>query len=127
MSDEVQRRVIHITDAIVAGQGNGPLAPEPLPMGLLFAGENAAAVDWVGAYLLGYPPENIPIVREALGTFRWPLTSFASDDIRLVGDLGEGVADELLRRRPTEPINHPIGWRDVAQSQSRLSSEKISA
>lgn len=118
MADKVQRRVIHITDAIVAGQGNGPLSPEPLPMGLVVAGENAAAVDWIGAYLLGYPPENIPIVREALATFRWPLTSFTRTDIRLLGDLGEGVADEVLKRRFTEPINYPAGWRDVAHSQA---------
>ncbi len=118
MSDEVQRQVIHITDAIIAGQGNGPLAPEPLPMGLLMAGENAAAVDWVGAYLLGYPPENIPIAREALRKFRWPLTSFSSDEIRLVGDLGEGTADEILRHRPpVESIHYPVGWKDVAHSQ----------
>ena len=116
MSDEVQRRVVHITDAIVAGQEMGH-SPEPLPMGLLLAGENAAAVDWIGAYLLGYPPENIPIVREALGTFCWPLTSFGREDIRLVGDLGEGVADEVLQRRPRERINHPVGWKDVAHSQ----------
>jgi len=117
MADDVQRRVIHITDAVVAGQGNGPLAPEPLPMGLLLAAGNAAAMDWVGAHLLGYPPENIPIVHEALETFRWPLTSFAGSDIRILGDLGEGVADEILARRPTERINHPVGWRDVAHSQ----------
>ena len=119
MADTVQRRVVHITDAIVAGQGNGPLAPEPLPMGLLFAGENAAAVDWIGAHLLGYPPENIPIAREAFGTFRWPLTSFTPTEIRLLGDLGEGVADEVLQHRPVEQINHPLGWRDVAHSQVR--------
>jgi uncharacterized protein (DUF362 family) len=117
MADNVQRRVIHITDAIVAGQGNGPLAPEPLPMGLLLASGNAAAMDWVGAHLLGYPPENIPIVREALETFHWPLTSFTRRDIRIVGDLGEGVADEILPQRPAEKINHPVGWRDVAHSQ----------
>jgi len=117
MADTVQRRVIHITDAIVAGQGNGPLSPEPLPMGLLLAGGNAAAMDWIGAYLLGYPPENIPIVREALETFRWPLTSFTRQDIRVLGDLGDGVADEILARRAVEPINHPAGWRDVAHSQ----------
>jgi hypothetical protein len=117
MTDVVQRRVIHITDAIVAGQGNGPLAPEPLPMGLLLAAGNAAAMDWVGAHLLGYPPENIPIVREALETFHWPLTSFTHNDIRILGDLGEGVADEILPQRPAEKINHPVGWRDVAHSE----------
>jgi uncharacterized protein (DUF362 family) len=117
MADDVQRRVIHITDAIVAGQGNGPLAPEPLPMGLLLAAGNAVAMDWIGAHLLGYPPENIPIVREALGAFRWPLTSFTCSDIRMLGDLGEGVADEILALRPSETINYPVGWRDVAHSQ----------
>ena len=116
MADTLQRRVIHIADAIVAGQGNGPLSPEPLPMGLLLAAGNAAAMDWVGAYLLGYPPENIPIVREALETFHWPLTSFTHSDIRILGDLGEGVADEILSRRPAQTINHPVGWRDVAHS-----------
>lgn len=118
MSDEVQRRVVHITDAIVAGQGNGPLSPEPLPMGLLLASGNAAAMDWVGAHLLGYPPQNIPIAREAFGTFRWPLTAFANGDIRLVGDLGEGVADDILPPRPIERINHPVGWQDVAHSRA---------
>jgi len=38
MSDEMQRRVIHIADAVIAGQGNGPLAPEPLDLGLLIGG-----------------------------------------------------------------------------------------
>lgn len=116
MSDVIQRRVIHIADAVLAGQGNGPLAPEPLPMGLLLAGQNAAAVDWVGAYLLGFSPENIPVVKEALGVFRWPLTSFAREDIRLTGDLGEGVADDVLQhRQPIVSIKHPIGWRSVSR------------
>lgn len=119
MADEVQRRVIHLTDAIVAGQGNGPLSPDPLPMGLVLGGKNAAAVDWIGAHLLGYPPENIPIVREALGTFRWPLTSFTRREISLLGDLGEGVADDVLQNRPVEQINHPVGWRAVAHTETR--------
>ena len=40
--DTPQRRVVHLTDAIVAGQGDGPLSPQPLSLGLLFAGNNAA-------------------------------------------------------------------------------------
>src|SRR5262249_45327360 len=71
-----QRQVLHIVDAVVAGQGDGPLAPRPLPLELIMAGRNAAAVDWVGAHLLGYAPERVPIVREAFGNFQWPITSF---------------------------------------------------
>ena len=28
MSEEIQRRVIHVADAVIAGQGNGPLNPQ---------------------------------------------------------------------------------------------------
>src|SRR5215813_839547 len=42
MAGRPQRQVIHVVDAVVAGQGDGPLAPRPLPLGLLLAGDNAA-------------------------------------------------------------------------------------
>src|SRR3712207_1231170 len=47
LAEEPQRRVLHVVDAVVAGQGNGPLAPQPLALGLLLVGASAAAVDYV--------------------------------------------------------------------------------
>jgi uncharacterized protein (DUF362 family) len=116
MASDVERRALHIVDAVIAGHADGPLSPEPLAMKLLFAGRNAPAVDWVGAMLLGYAPEKIPTVRNAFTEFRWPLTNFAPNDIRLTGDLGEGRATDLLGEfRLTEEIKHPLGWRDAAR------------
>lgn len=113
LADKPQRRVIHIVDAIIAGQGDGPLSPQPLPMGLIFAGQNAAAVDMVGAQLLGYDPERIPITREAFGHFRWPLATFAPEEIQLSGDLGSGPARDMLRAvKPPATVEYPAGWRD---------------
>ncbi len=113
--EEPQRRVIHLVDAVVAGQGNGPLAPQPLPLKLTLAGQNAAAVDWVGAQLLGYDAQRIAICREAFGQFRWPLTRFTHRDVTLVGDLGEGIADELLQERACSvSVSYPPGWSDAA-------------
>jgi len=107
--------VIHLVDAIVAGQGNGPLAPEPLRLGLLLAGSSAPAVDWVGARLLCYDPSKVPVTREAFGRFRWPLVEFAPGDVTLDGDVGEGRADEILKTRTDAPVvNHPVGWRDAS-------------
>jgi uncharacterized protein (DUF362 family) len=100
MGSAPQRRVVHLADAIVAGQGDGPLSPQPLPLGLLFAGNNAAVVDWYGARLLGYDPELLPIVREAFGSFKWPIaTSRPSDELNV---------KQLL------PVIYPSGWRDAA-------------
>ena len=114
LAETPQRRVLHVVDAVVAGQGDGPLAPEPLPLGLLLGGGNPAAVDWVGAHLLGYDPRRVALAREAFGRFRWPLTAFESDEVRLIGDLaaeGQSLAD-LLGAAP--PVKHPPGWRDSA-------------
>lgn len=117
VADELQRDVLHVVDAVVAGQGEGPLAPEPLPLGIIFAGRNAAAVDWVGAQLLGYDPTRIPIVREAFGNFRWPITKFVPSDIFLLGDWGAGKAEELLTsvRKPSSLI-YPMGWKDAVST-----------
>ncbi|HEX8131696.1 MAG TPA: DUF362 domain-containing protein [Pyrinomonadaceae bacterium] len=114
--DAPARLVVHVADAVVAGQGDGPLAPEALPMGLLIGAGNAAALDWVGAHLLGYDPARVSIAREAFGRFRWPLTTFAHEGVRLCGDLGEGAADELLGAScaPLFQVKHPAGWRDAA-------------
>jgi len=115
MADYPERRVIHIVDAIVAGQGNGPLAPQPLKLGLIFGGENAAAVDWVAAHLLGYVPERIPIAREAMKRFRWPLTSFSPSNIVLSGSLGAGPVHEVPEVNKATSIDYPVGWRSAAR------------
>jgi len=112
--DERQRTVVHVVDGITAGHGDGPLRAEPLPLGLLLAGSNAAAVDYVGARLLGYAPERIPIVSHAFDRFRWPLTDFAGDEVRVTGALGNGAASAQVHADFGRTEMHwPAGWRDA--------------
>jgi len=119
LAEGLQRQVLHVVDAVVAGQGDGPLSPQPLPLGLILAGRNAAAVDWVGAGLLGYVPERVPLVREAFGNFQWPVASFVPGAVALLGDWKAGAADEVFRERGLSgPIIHPVGWLDAARPVS---------
>jgi uncharacterized protein (DUF362 family) len=113
IGDEIQRRVIHIADAVVAGQGNGPLAPDPLNLGLILGADNAAAMDWVGAHLLAYDPEKISLVCHAFDQFHWPITGFSSSDVSVAGDLGEGAPAQVLEAIRL-PVVHPVGWMDAA-------------
>lgn len=112
--DERQRTVVHVVDGVTAGHGDGPLRAEPLPLGLLLAGSNAAAVDFVGARLLGYAPERIPIVAHAFDRYRWPLTDFAGRDVQVTGAFGDGAASERIHADfgATE-MHWPAGWRDA--------------
>jgi uncharacterized protein (DUF362 family) len=117
MSEGMQRRVIHIADAIVAGQGNGPLAPEPLELGLMLGSNNAAAMDWIAAQVLAYDPAKISLVRHAFDSFHWPIANFSSADVRVVGDLGAGAPEKILGAiRPC--VTHPVGWRDAGVQQA---------
>lgn len=113
MAASPRRRVVHLADAIIAGQGDGPLSPQPLPLGLLFAGNNAPCVDWFGSRLLGYDPNLLPIVREAFGRFQWPISATNPNDTTLLGDWGSGTIDQVMVKQPPAVI-HPIGWRDAA-------------
>lgn len=118
MSETPQRRVLHVVDALVAGQGDGPLAPKPLPLNMLLGGDNAAAVDWVAAHLLGYDAARIPLAREAFGAFRWPIAAFTPEQVRLAGDGGSAQVTALADRTIASGIEHPIGWRDAARSRT---------
>jgi uncharacterized protein (DUF362 family) len=123
MAETPQRRVIHVADGVVAGHGDGPLAPQALPLGLLMGGTNAAAVDWVAAHLLAYDVARIPIVRQAFGSFRWPLAGFTPSDISIVGDAaGAATAMPALAARALAAgIEHPIGWRDARLGAAAVS------
>ncbi len=59
LGETQQRQVITLTDAIVAGDGEGPLSPTPVPLGVVTLATNVAAADWVHAYLMGLDPASI--------------------------------------------------------------------
>ena len=77
MQDAAQRKEISIVDAVVAGQGEGPLAPDPLETGAVFAAINPAAGDYLGAALLGFDPARIPLLRHACEEMRWRISEGA--------------------------------------------------
>lgn len=73
MSDQPQRNFFSLTDALIAGEGDGPLRPSPLPLGAVTFGVSPVACDFVHAALLRLDASKIPLLRESTGRFRWPL------------------------------------------------------
>jgi hypothetical protein len=116
LSETVQRRVVHVVDAVIAGQGDGPLAPDPLPLNMILVGNNPVAVDYIGAQILGYDPDGIPLIRNAFGSTQWPLSSFLPGDITMHGDWGSGPAEAVLKQRPAMRITQPAGGQDVVSA-----------
>lgn len=100
-----QRATLHITDGIIAGDGEGPLRPDPVPLGAIIAGLNAAAHDWVTTELMGYDPGEVPITSHAFNAGSNPLTQFPSDDI---------ACGKILS--PAQPFRPAKGWRNLVKA-----------
>lgn len=105
-----ERTVISITDAIIGGEGEGPLANTPIPSGFLTGAINPAAAEWVHARLMGFDPEKIPLIREAFGPFTYPLADFSPRSVRVWMAGAEKQADDILPLGGRAFLP-PRGWR----------------
>jgi uncharacterized protein (DUF362 family) len=84
MRDAPQRRMLSIIDGIVAGEGNGPLAPSPKRCGLLVAGLDSWACDYVTTRIMGIEPGRIGFLSGAARSEPYPVTRLAPDMLRIV-------------------------------------------
>jgi uncharacterized protein (DUF362 family) len=119
MADEPQRQLINIADSVMAGQGDGPLSPQPLPLQTVMMGLNSAAMDWVGCALLGFNPHLVPLAQAAFGVEPWPLTHFDSGAVEIVGDWGVGDPLKQITFSQAKAARvFPAGWLDAAAGTS---------
>lgn len=113
----IVRPALTVTDAIVAMEGNGPLAGNLVPYGFLAASTDGAALDAMLCHLLGINPKRVSYLRflqeAGAGQTEWPAIELAGDPpaqlalrpIRLPRILaGKVVPDWLL------PLVWPLLW-----------------
>jgi uncharacterized protein (DUF362 family) len=109
LAAEPQRKVLSVTDAIIGGEGEGPLRNTPISSGFLTASLSTAAAEWVHARLMGIDPIKIPLVREAFHVAQLPLATFAPSDIMV------RLEDQTIPAGNVcpagRPFNTPQGWR----------------
>jgi len=109
-AESPQRTVLTITDAIIAGEGEGPLAPTPIDLGMITLSANAAAAEWIHSVLMGLSPERIPLTREAFRQHRYCLADFSPNEISVVVN-GQSVNKDQLLPRYGRSFRLPKGWQ----------------
>ena len=62
LSVDPQRRIFSLCDGIIAGQGDGPLEPQPLPLGIISFTDNSVTNDRAMALLIGLPLKKIQLL-----------------------------------------------------------------
>ncbi len=79
-------RYLAVVDGIIGGEGNGPMAPEPKPAGVIIAGAHPLAVDCVAASLMGFDWQKLRLLRGAFAQHAPSFVDFRFEDIRVVSD-----------------------------------------
>jgi uncharacterized protein (DUF362 family) len=93
-----QKPTLFVYDALVVGEGEGPLAPSALPWNMIAAADNPVAGDVVVTRELGFDPERFRLLTEAEARGPWS------------GDDANGKAVWVTDRSPgVTPKLHP-GW-----------------
>lgn len=105
-------RIINIVDGIVAGEGEGPLIPEPKKVGLLMGGENPAYIDAAMARLMGYNISRIPTVYHAIYHRKSKFFDSFLEDIRLTSQEPNGsIKEKRFFELPNLHFKKPKYWR----------------
>jgi len=65
LSKEPQRILFSLSDGIIGGQGDGPLKPEPLPLGIVSFSDEPCFADMAVSYLMGFDYKKIPLLKAA--------------------------------------------------------------
>jgi uncharacterized protein (DUF362 family) len=114
-----RKRHYVLVDGIIAGEGRGPIDPDPVYAGLLAFGTHAPSVDAACAFLMGFDPDRIPIIANAFRCEHYCLASGGWRDIEIVcnrtdwnGRINEMADVETLRFTPhfgwTGHIERPV-------------------
>jgi len=68
ISYQPQRILYSLCDAIIGGQGDGPLFPKPLPLGIVCFANNSAWADCCMATLMGMDTQKLPLIKAAVAS-----------------------------------------------------------
>lgn len=111
---KMARRYLIVADIVVAGEGEGPLAPSPNPVGVIGVGENPVVFDEVVATLYGAKMEYMHTINQAHSTVagKYPLIfenmigQIQSNSILWHGKTWKDIKQaEKLHIKPTEGWN----------------------
>jgi uncharacterized protein (DUF362 family) len=115
--DRPIRQVLNVVDAIVAGEGNGPLDPTPKPAGVILAGFNPVAVDLACARLMGFDYRRIPMLNRASDGHPLPLLPGSPEEVTLHSDSAQ-FSGPYADMRALQPGFTPhFGWQGHIEIQ----------
>ena len=126
--DRLDRRRTHLVflDAIISGEGAGPMRPDPVHTRFVAFGMNPAVVDAAGAWLMGFDPDRIPIIRQAFLCRHYGIAQGTWRDVQSVSNKPEWNGP--LERIPPEAcfrFKPTLGWKNYVERSPEHASQDM--
>jgi uncharacterized protein (DUF362 family) len=102
-------RYLCVVDGIVAGEGNGPMAPDAKQCGLILAGAHPVAVDCVAATLMGLDWKKMRLLQNSFRIGQLNFVGFTPDDLQVVSNK-EAWSGGIEDIRDTFTFRPHFGW-----------------
>jgi len=112
---QTRKKYIGIVDGILGGEGNGPMAPDPVKSNVIIMGTDPVSIDAVAARTMGFDPMKIPSIANAFKINRYKITDVSYNDIEInVGNQKYAIAsipeNLITRYRPHFGWENHIEW-----------------
>jgi uncharacterized protein (DUF362 family) len=91
------RTVLTLIDGVLAGEGEGPLAPADVPLGVVIAGTDPVGVDLVAVRLMGFDERKLEKLRGPMDDVGPRITAVRSAADVSVGEVAQAAADVAER------------------------------
>jgi uncharacterized protein (DUF362 family) len=79
-------RYLAVVDGIVGGEGNGPMAPDPRPAGVILAGSHPVAVDCTAATVMGFDWTRLRMLKGSFQIRERSFVPFAPEAMEVVSN-----------------------------------------
>ncbi|MBA4147331.1 MAG: DUF362 domain-containing protein [Verrucomicrobia bacterium] len=111
-------RYLAVVDGIVGGEGNGPMAPDPKPCGVIIAGTHPVAVDCVAATLMGFDWQKIRLLKNSFNMRELSFVNFSPGDIQVISNnpAWNGKLDAIEETFHFKPH---FGWTGAIEKQTK--------
>ncbi|PLX44078.1 MAG: hypothetical protein C0609_06440 [Deltaproteobacteria bacterium] len=123
VSEGIKRRVVTFVDAIIAGEGEGPMEPEPRMCGMVIGGLNQSAVDASIAGIIGFDFRVIPVVSKGFEIGALSVADFKPEEIEISSDSPRWDGFSVTAPKNTLNFKAPGGWRGHVELRPGRESE----
>src|SRR5439155_21764982 len=114
-------KYLTVVDGIVAGEGNGPMSPNPKPCGVILAGMHPVAVDCAAAELMGFDWRKLRLLKNSFKVRDMSFVPFGAEDIEVVSNR-KGWSGKLTAMEETFQFRPHFGWVGAIEKQTKALS-----